>query len=147
MTATAHALIGAACAATFTNPVVGLSVAAISHPILDTIPHWDAARGWREKTKTRLFIESSIDLAIGVALAYFLFGSGVNMWYFFGAILASISWDIAELPYWFLKWRFFPFNYTHAFQSAIQGKASMPFGIATQIVTIVIVFIAFKYFG
>ncbi len=144
MTATAHALIGAACAASFQNPVIGLSVATLSHPVMDTIPHWDAARGWREKTKTRLFIESSVDLGIGMILAYLIFGQGVNIWYFLACIAASISWDVAELPYWFLKWRFFPFNMTHAFQSAIQGRANLPFGILTQVTTVALVFIAVK---
>ncbi len=144
MTATAHALVGAACAASFHNPAIGLSVATLSHPILDTVPHWDAARGWRDKSKKRLFIESSIDLAIGVVLAYLIFGQGVNIWYFLACIGASISWDVAELPYWFLHWRFFPFNMTHKFQSMIQGRANLPWGIVTQVTTIAVVFIAFK---
>lgn len=146
MTATAHALVGAACAASFSNPIVGLSIATASHPLLDTVPHWDAARGWREKSKVRLLIECCLDLALGIVLAYLIFGNGVNLWYMLACIIASISWDIAEIPYWFFKWRFPPFNIMHAFQSAIQGRANMFYGILTQVTTIALIFMAVKLF-
>jgi len=45
MTLTAHALVGAALAASFSNPAIGIPLAVISHPILDMIPHWDFGRG------------------------------------------------------------------------------------------------------
>lgn len=146
MTATVHALVGAACAASFQNPVIGLTVATASHPLLDTIPHWDAARGWREKKKSKLLMESCLDLGLGVVLAFLLFGQGVNVWYVLLCIAGSISWDVAEIPYWFWHWRGFPFKYTHAFQSAIQGRANKTWGILTQVTTVAILFIAFKMF-
>ena len=51
MTATAHALVGGAIAASAINPAIGLPLAALSHPILDMIPHWDLGIGWRGKNK------------------------------------------------------------------------------------------------
>jgi membrane-bound metal-dependent hydrolase YbcI (DUF457 family) len=51
MTATAHALIGGAIAASIPNPALGLPLAAISHPLVDMIPHWDFGLGWRKKKK------------------------------------------------------------------------------------------------
>ncbi len=139
MTATAHALIGGTIAASFSNPAVGLPLAVISHPLMDLIPHWDFAADWRTKNKIRLFIEASIDVSFGTILAYILFGQNVNLWYFLGCIIASEILDIIEAPYWLLDWRFPPISWVYNIQSKMQGKAALPWGIITQIITVVIV--------
>ena len=54
MTATAHVLIGGAIAASVPDPALGITLAALSHPILDMIPHWDFGFGWRKKSKVLL---------------------------------------------------------------------------------------------
>ena len=109
MVATAHALIGGVVAASVSNPLLGVTLAAVSHPLVDVIPHWDFARGWRDKPKTKLFIESSLDVIVGVTLTTALFSQGVEPRYFAACILASIMWDFLEAPYLFLKQkRFFP---------------------------------------
>ena len=87
MTATAHALVGGAIAASVINPAIGLPLAALSHPILDMIPHWDLGIGWRGKNKVTLFVESALDLIVGILLAYFIFGQNVNPIYFLSCIL------------------------------------------------------------
>jgi len=138
MTATAHALIGGAIASTIPNPEIGLSLAFISHPLLDLIPHWDFANNWRTKNKVRLFIEASLDLGFGVILAYFLFGQNVNLWYFLGCIFVSEVWDIIEAPYWFFNWRFPPISWIYNIQSRMQGKAKLPWGIITQILIVIL---------
>src|SRR3989338_11360986 len=89
MTATAHALVGGAIAASVINPAIGLPLAALSHPILDMIPHWDLGMGWRKKNKITLFVESSLDLILGIALAYLLFGKFVEPIYFLACIFFS----------------------------------------------------------
>lgn len=137
MTATAHALVGGAIAAAIPNPMIGLPLAAISHPFLDMIPHWDFGWGWRKKTKVRLFSEAIFDLTLGVILAYLLFGRNVDFWYFSGCILLSESWDILQSPYWLLGWKFPPFSSFYNIQHAIQGKAKLPWGILTQAGTVV----------
>lgn len=136
MMATAHALIGGAIATSTNNPVLGVSLSALSHPILDMIPHWDFGLGWRQKTKTKLFIEGTLDLLIGVTLAYFIFGRNINFWYFLACMFATEVWDLAQVPYWFLNWKFFPFSTIYKFQHHIQGKAKLPWGILTQIATV-----------
>jgi hypothetical protein len=141
MTATAHALAGGAIAATVSNPFLGIALATLSHPLLDMIPHWDFGWGWRQKTKLRLFCEGSADLIVGVVVAYLIFGQGVNPWYFFACILVSEAWDLLEIPYWFFSWTFFPFGWIYKFQSAINGKLRLPWGIATQVVAIVAIFL------
>lgn len=136
MTATAHALIGGAIAASVQNPTIGLPLAAISHPIADMIPHWDFGWGWKKKTKLTLFTQAFIDLSIGFALSYLLFGRNIPFWYFFAAVLASEVWDILESPYWFFNWRFPPFSWMYKVQSSLQGKAKLPWGIITQVATV-----------
>lgn len=133
MTATAHALVGGAIAASISDPTIGILLAIASHPLLDMVPHWDFGWGWRKKTKLKLFIEGSMDLALGYGLAYLFFGQNVNFWYFTACIIAAELFDLLEVPYWFLGWKFFPFGLLYKFQSKIQGKAMLPWGILTQV--------------
>lgn len=152
MTATAHALIGGAIASSVQNPALGLTLSALSHPILDAIPHWDFGWGWRKKTKIKLFLEASFDLILGLVLAYFIFYSNpfftndVNLLYFFGCILASEIWDMLEVPYWFLNWRFPPFSTLYNIQHHIQGKAKLPWGILTQVATVTLFVLILRSF-
>lgn len=145
MTATAHALVGGAIAASVNNPALGLTLSALSHPILDTIPHWDFGWGWREKTKLKLFIESCLDVTLGCVLAYALFGQYVDLRYFIGCVFLSLVWDIAEAPYWFFHWRFPPFSWIYSIQSKFQGKARNIYeGIFTQIASFVVIVLVLR---
>lgn len=136
MTATAHALIGGAIAASVPNPALGIGLAAISHPIVDMIPHWDFGWGWKKKTKLLLFVQSSLDLVFGVVLTFLLFGKTTNNLYLFLAIFMSESWDLLQAPYWLLNWKFPPFSYFYHFGHDINGKAKLPWGILTQAATV-----------
>ncbi len=144
MTATAHALIGGAVAASVGNPVVGISLSALSHPLVDMIPHWDFGLGWKEKTKLRLFLEASFDLILGVVISYLIFGHNVNTWYFLACVLASEIWDMAVAPYWFFNWRFFPFSTIYSLQHSIQGRAKLPWGILSQLATVSVIVVLLK---
>lgn len=132
MTATAHALIGGAIAASVPDPALGITLSAISHPIADMIPHWDFGLGWKKKDKLLLFLESSADLILGVILAFILFGKTTNHLYLFMSIFISESWDFLQAPYWLFGWKFFPFSTFYHFGHQINGKAKMPWGIITQ---------------
>lgn len=149
MTATAHCVVGASiAAATVSNPALGLSLSAISHPLMDLIPHWDLGWGWRKKTKVRLFLESAGDVLVGTALAFIIFGGfSIPLWYFLACIFLSISWDVMEAPYWFWGWKFFPFGIIYNVQSRMQGKAALPWGLITQFVVMgAAVYLAMKVF-
>lgn len=144
MTATAHALVGGAIAASIQNPAVGIPLAFASHPILDMIPHWDLGLGWRMKNKFTLFVESSLDLLLGIALAYFLFGKNVEPIYFLGCIFASEIWDIMMMPYLLWRWKR-PFSTFYNFQHKIQSNIKLPWGILTQAVTVTGVVFALRF--
>lgn len=141
MTATAHALVGGAIAASVKEPLLGITLSAISHPLLDMIPHWDFGWGWRQKTKIRLFLEVTFDLSLGLILAYLLFGQYVSsLWYFLACVFVSEMWDMAEAPYWFFNWRFPPFSWIYNIQSRMQGRAkNVTMGILTQIASFLLI--------
>ncbi|GEM_PF-306532 len=137
VTATAHALIGGAIAAsTATNPALGITLSAISHPIADLVPHWDFGIGWRKKSKVILLVQSLADLGLGVSLAFLLFGNTTNHLYLFLCILISESWDILQMPYLLFNWKFPPFSTFYRFGHRTNGKAKMPWGIVTQVASV-----------
>lgn len=136
MTATAHALIGGAIAASIPNPAIGISLAAISHPIADMIPHWDFGLGWKKKSKLLLFFQSCLDLIFGVALTFLIFGGTTDNLYLMLCIFISESWDILQAPYWLFNWKFFPFSTFYNFQHDINAKAKLPWGVLTQAATV-----------
>ena len=135
MTATAHALIGGAIAASVSNPSLGLPLAALSHPIVDMIPHWDFGWGWKKKTKIKLFIQSSFDLIFGITITFLIFGRYTDNLYLISAIFLSEVWDILQMPYLLWGWRF-PFSIFYKFQHEINGQAKLPWGIITQAATV-----------
>ncbi|MDO8618737.1 MAG: hypothetical protein Q7R49_02195 [Candidatus Daviesbacteria bacterium] len=136
MTATAHALIGGAIAAAISDPAIGLPLATLSHPIADMIPHWDFGLGWRKKTKFTLILEGSADLLLGVVASYLIFGGKAETWYLFTAIFLAEVWDLMQVPYWILNWKFPPFSTFYNFQHLINSKATLPWGILTQAATV-----------
>lgn len=136
MTATAHALIGGTIAASISNPAIGIPLAAISHPIVDMIPHWDFGLGWRRKNKAVLFLQSFGDLALGIGLTFFIFAGKVDNLYLLWCIFMSLSWDLLQAPYLLFNWKFFPFSTFYEFGHHTNGKAKMPWGIFTQIASV-----------
>lgn len=147
MTATAHALVGGAIAASISNPAIGLPLAAISHPLMDLIPHWDFARNWKTKPKLKLFTECVLDLVLGVFLTYLIFGQSVTFWYLAAALFVSEMWDIFEAPYWFLKWRFPPFSTIYEIQHRMQSRTNLKWGLLTQVVTVLVVVVILQNFA
>jgi len=136
VTATAHALVGGAIAAAIPNPAIGIPLAAISHPVLDMIPHWDFGLGWKKKNKIILFLQSFGDLSLGVALTFFIFGGQTNHIYLLWCIFMSESWDLLQAPYLLFNWKFFPFSVFYEFGHFTNGKAKMPWGILTQVASV-----------
>lgn len=136
MTATAHALVGGAIAASIPDPVLGITLAVASHPFLDMIPHWDFGRGWRDKSKTHFLAEGIFDMSLGLVVSYLIFGRGVNPIYFFGAVFAALFFDLMMTPYWFLNWKFPPFSWAYSFGSMSNINARLPWGILNQAIAV-----------
>lgn len=136
MTATAHALVGGAIAASVSNPALALPLASISHPILDMIPHWDLGVGWRRKNKVTLLVESALDLIFGLVLAWLLFGKNVDSLYLLTCIFFSEIWDFLMMPFLLFGWNFPPFSTAYQWQHKIQNNIKLPWGILTQAVAV-----------
>lgn len=135
MTATAHALMGGAIAASIQNPAIGLPLAALSHPLIDMIPHWDLGIGWKKKSKLGLFWQSSLDLLLGLILTYLIFGRFTDITYLAAAVFLSEAWDLLMMPY-ILGLKVFPFTAFYNVQSKWNINTSLPWGILTQGVTV-----------
>ena len=136
MTATAHALVGGAIAASVSNPALGLPLCALSHPILDMIPHWDFGWGWQKKSKLKLFVQASFDLSLGVVATFLIFGKATDPLYLASAIFLSEIWDLLQMPYLLFNWKFTPFSAFYNLGHDIQGKVKLPWGILTQAITV-----------
>lgn len=137
VTATAHALVGGVVAAALPgNPSLALTLCALSHPILDMIPHWDFALGWKKKNKSLFFFQAGADLIFGIVVTFLFFGKSVDPLFLLLCIFISESWDILQAPYWVFGWKFPPFSYFYEFGHNINGKAKLPWGIITQIASV-----------
>lgn len=146
MTATTHALIGGAIAASVPDPVLGITLSAVSHPIVDMIPHWDFGLGWKKKSKVILFLQSFGDLLFGVVLTFLVFGSKTDTTYLLLCIFMSESWDILQMPYLLFNWKFSPFSLFYKFGHCTNNKAKLPWGIVTQVVTVVSLVLVLRIF-
>ncbi len=144
MTATAHALIGGAIASSVSNPTLGLTLAALSHPIADMVPHWDFGQGWKTKNKYLLFGQSILDLLLGVVLAYIFFGQNVDLLYFFAAIFLSEVWDILMMPYLLFGWKFLPFSAFYKVQHAFNRSARLPWGVLNQVSAVLLLVVVLR---
>jgi len=133
MTATAHALIGAAIAAKVENPFVAYPIALGSHFLMDLIPHWDTGTHRKEKSHLRFWIDSILDLSLGLLLVQFLFGAYVNQIHLWLAVFFSQLPDWFSIPYLFFKVRIPPFFQIYKFQSMFDRKAELAVGITTQL--------------
>lgn len=147
MTATAHALIGGAIAASIASPAVAFPLASISHPILDMIPHWDLGVGWRKKNKVTFFVESALDLVVGVILAFLIFGGSVDPIYLLSCIFFSEIWDILMMPYLLFNWKIPPFSTAYSWQHKIQSNIKLPWGILTQATSVIVFVLILRLFN
>ncbi len=136
MTATAHALIGASIAAKVTNPILAIPIAIISHFVADFIPHWDAGTNHRQKTKSRLRLEATLDVVLGFAAAFLIFGRVVDPTYLFIMIIAAQLPDWIEAPSWMFGLNVPPFSWMNWASHNLQSRMQLPWGLITQIVTV-----------
>lgn len=143
MTATAHALIGAAIATKVANPLLGIPLAIASHFIADLVPHWDAGTNHREKSVLRLRVEAALDVILGFSLAFLLFRNLVELPYLFTMIIAAQLPDWLEAPAWMFGIKIPPFSWMDWIGHKLQSRMQLPWGLITQIVIVgIITFIA-----
>lgn len=153
MTATGHALVAALIAAKFTNPYIAFPLSFASHFACDILPHWDSGTHHREKTKKRLFYEAVADVLIGFVTAYILYNLVTPdrnyILLFFAIIFAQLP-DWITAPYFILHIRHPLVNWSrgmYKIQHKLNSRLDQPWGIITQILTVVLLYIfLFKIF-
>lgn len=149
MTATAHALVAGAIARAVPNPYIAIPLAITSHFIMDGVPHWDIGTDWRSRSKIVTGALAVGETLLGITLAYFLFQGKVDGTLLLATIAASELPDWLEAPYYIffarqntkekIKNPGFWGKLTYAIykkENIIHAKASFPFGVLTQIVTV-----------
>ena len=140
MTATGHALIGTAIAVSIPNPVIAIPLAILSHIAADAFPHWDT--GWKRKDKsfTRFFAESLLDLALSFILPFFIvyfFFPETSYMYLYTMVISAQLLDWLTAPYIFLNLKFFPFNLPYKFQLMFDNPIGPPWGVIGQVAVVV----------
>ncbi len=150
MTATAHALVSAAIAASIPNPMLSIPLAFVSHFVLDTIPHWDFGTNWRSRAKAKTGAVAILDTILGFTVAYFLFAGKVDSIILFLAMIAGNLPDWLEAPYYIFFanqtkqeptshagfWEKLTYR-IYKLENVFHTKAQAPLGVITQIVAVI----------
>lgn len=157
MTATAHALVAGAIASKFPDPLTASSLAFTSHFIMDAIPHWDMGTHWRLRGKFTTGVLAIGETILGITVAYLVFGGKVGLPLLAIAVFLSLLPDWLETP-----WYIFFASATHnkpkknasfwerltyrvyKLENVFHAKANFPFGLLTQIITVVFFFALLK---
>lgn len=149
MTATAHAIVAGAIAAHFTNPATAITIALTTHFVMDSIPHWDFGTDWRTRPRALTGTFAIAETLFGIGIALLFFHSIVALPLLLATIIASLLPDWLEAP-WYI---FFAntskhgpsrkagilekFSYAfYKIPNVFHSKATFPFGIFTQVVTV-----------
>lgn len=139
MTATTHALVGAAIITKFPNPW-GLFFAFLSHFPLDYIPHWDTITNGRKHSKIFNFSVTAVDVLLGFILVWYFFERLASPVILFSAVILSQLPDWIGAPYYFFNINFYPSRIIFQFQKKFHHKLKLPLGLITQIITLLFVF-------
>lgn len=137
MTATGHAVIGVAIAATFSNPIIAIPLAIGSHVLADLFPHWDTGTNRKEKSQSRFFSDSIIDGVTSVIITFllveFIFPH-TDLLYAYFIVFWAQFFDWATAPYLFLKIKKPPiFYWFYKLQKSFDNKLDKPWGIIGQV--------------
>ncbi len=149
MTATAHALVGAAIASHGSNPLVSGTLIVSSHFILDAIPHWDFGTDWRKRPKTITGALAIVDTAVGFLTAIVLFSHSLSSVHIVTAVSLALIPDWIEAP-WYMFFASkdkkspaadagaierFMFR-VYSLLNSVHSRMDLPRGILTQVGTV-----------
>lgn len=141
MTATGHAVIGTAIAASISNPFLAIPLSVISHVAADMTPHWDPGTHRDKKTHDRFFSEAVLDVLVSILVTFFIvvfIFPKTNLAYAYINVFAAQFLDWACMPYLFFKIKNPTiFYHIYRFQSATNNKLDKPWGIIIQVAIVV----------
>lgn len=139
-----HTLVGAAIATAIPNPLISLPLALASHFITDYVPHWnphlhtEIVKNGRLSTlsKTIVFADAGLALILGSYIAFRVLPNTNHFLTILIACFLAVSPDVAEIPYYFFKWRPAFVTKLVDFQRSHQWNVPPVWGILSQIVII-----------
>ncbi|MCH7951439.1 hypothetical protein IH980_01700 [Patescibacteria group bacterium] len=136
MLAATHAITGAVIAKLAPTPSLGYAAALLSHPILDSIPHWDMMTRHSKRSRDRVITFSLLDAITGFGLGFVVAqGSVPPLQLLLTMVVAQLP-DWLEAPYVVFGWKFPPFSWVKAFQHHVHRKLPFPDGLFTQLILI-----------
>ncbi|MBP6913015.1 MAG: hypothetical protein KBC00_00170 [Candidatus Levybacteria bacterium] len=147
MTATGHAVIAALIAAKFTNPYIGLPLALVSHFAADMVPHWDAGTHHHSKTRAQLFQESVIDVLASIIAAYIIYTlvapQGDYLYLYLTVFVSQLpDWIMAPYIILGIRGKYIGWSkWMYVIQHKMNARLDKPWGILTQIGTIILLYI------
>lgn len=145
MTATGHAAIAALIAARFGNPYIALPLSFASHIVCDILPHWDSGTHYRKKTKKRLFFEVVFDVVLSLIVAFIIyvyFLKQTDLVFLYLNVFWAQLLDWLSVPTIIFKRMRLPILVAiDNFQSKIHNRLDKPWGIWTQVVAVVVLYV------
>lgn len=141
MTATAHAVIGAAIVAKIPDLRISLPLALLSHFIGDIPDHWDVGDNWENTGLKKVAWRAFADLIVSYGLVLFFFVGWLKfdpIYIFLGAVTAQLP-DYLEIPYFFLHWRGIPWKWVNDLQMLFHKKLPQIYLTATHQIILIII--------
>jgi len=147
-----HTLFGALIGIKIQNPFISLPLAFASHFALDLIPHWNPSLyseyeqfGHPKKSSTLIIIfDTVISLISGILIATTVLPDIKRFIVVLLACFLAVLPDVIEGPFFFFSLKWPILIKIIDFQRGHQGKAKLPWGMVTQLVAIIIIFIVFQ---
>jgi hypothetical protein len=145
MLSTPHAVVGAAIAASVSNPALGLPLAFVSHFVLDKVPHYNPHLNTELKENGKVTKKSTKLILFDITLAFIMSLAiastalpdiGRFIVIMLGALMGILP-DLIEAPYYFLRKKSDFVLKWIKFQKSIQTDTSIVPGMATQVVTVI----------
>jgi hypothetical protein len=145
MTATGHALIGAAIATKISNPLLALPLILVSHLLGDKLPHWDAMVNHNGRGQAEIISQTVIDvlLSFSLVLGIFVWYGKMDPAYMFIAAFVSQLPDWLEIPHLFTDKKFWFSEISYKIQKWFHdiwfdSRLEAPWGILTQAAVVLI---------
>jgi len=134
-----HFVSGAAIAHLTTDPKLLILLAIAVHLILDTIPHWDYTKNFRElKKKKHLVMVDALAGPIIVLYLLFFTDNQNILWYFLGGVIANVPDGLTLLKLKYSKNKILNSFFKFHQKLHIVRNPSWKVGIPPQILVILI---------
>lgn len=140
MTATIHALVGAAIVCRFPHPE-GLILAFLSHLPLDYLPHWDPIDSNHKRPLFFNLVVTGLDVVLGLTLVWYIFSRVASPLTLLAGVFSAQLPDWLSAPYFFFDLDLFPSRQIREIQVKYHHKIGLPFGLLIQLAVVILIFV------